>query len=78
MTENLHRYILILLITAERMQNLQEVRKELLKENCKDDKDDISKRKHGFEDISDKELNNLIVDDKHGIIYCYIPKVTQK
>ncbi|KAK1889727.1 Carbohydrate sulfotransferase 12 [Dissostichus eleginoides] len=30
--------------------------------------------KHRLEDVRDKELENLIVDDKHGIIYCYIPK----
>ncbi|XP_034424540.1 carbohydrate sulfotransferase 12-like isoform X3 [Hippoglossus hippoglossus] len=60
---------------AERMHNLQEMRKQLLKENCKHDKEATSKRKHGFEDISDSELKHLIVDDKHGIIYCYIPKV---
>ena len=69
-------YLLLHLITAERMHNLQEGRKQLLKENCKSDKEAISEGKQSFEDISDKELNNLIVDDKHGIIYCYIPKVT--
>ena len=69
-------YILLLLITAEKIHNLQEVRKQRLKENCKYDKEAMSEGKHSFEDISDSELNNLIVDDKHGIIYCYIPKVT--
>ncbi|XP_034424536.1 carbohydrate sulfotransferase 12-like isoform X2 [Hippoglossus hippoglossus] len=60
---------------AERMHNLQEVRKQLLKENCKYDKEATSEGKQSFEDISDSEMKHLIVDDKHGIIYCYIPKV---
>ncbi|XP_030628279.1 carbohydrate sulfotransferase 12-like [Chanos chanos] len=28
-----------------------------------------------FYDIPKHELENLIVDDRHGIIYCYVPKV---
>uniref|UniRef100_A0A3Q3FV72 Carbohydrate sulfotransferase n=1 Tax=Labrus bergylta TaxID=56723 RepID=A0A3Q3FV72_9LABR len=28
-----------------------------------------------FEDLRDAELQQLVVDDNHGIIYCYIPKV---
>ncbi|CAB1424578.1 unnamed protein product [Pleuronectes platessa] len=60
---------------AERMHNLQEGRKQLLKEICENDKEAISKGKRSLEDLSDSELENLVVDDKHGIIYCYIPKV---
>lgn len=68
-------YILILLITAERMRQLQELRKQLLKEICANNKEAFSGGKHSLEDISAKNLKNLIVDDTHGIIYCYIPKV---
>ncbi|XP_030017855.1 carbohydrate sulfotransferase 12-like [Sphaeramia orbicularis] len=53
----------------------QKMRKQLLKEMCDSDKDVSSKRRRSLEEISDKELKNFIVDDKHGIIYCFIPKV---
>ncbi|KAI4808657.1 hypothetical protein KUCAC02_000706 [Chaenocephalus aceratus] len=56
----------------ERIHETQEVRKQLLRETCAGDKETF---KHRFEDVRNKELANLIVDDKHGIIYCYIPKV---
>lgn len=39
------------------------------------DKEAISEGKHSLDYMSNKELENLIVDDNHGIIYCYIPKV---
>lgn len=53
------------------MHQLQELKKQLLREMCDGDKEG----KHSLDDLSDKELKNFIVDDKHGIIYCYIPKV---
>ncbi|KAK5893698.1 hypothetical protein CgunFtcFv8_006546 [Champsocephalus gunnari] len=56
----------------ERIHETQELRKQLLRETCAGDKETF---KHRLEDVRDKELANLIVDDKHGIIYCYIPKV---
>lgn len=42
---------------------------------CDGDKEAFSKGEHSLEDMSDEKLKNLIVDDNHGIIYCYIPKV---
>ncbi|KAK5848540.1 hypothetical protein PBY51_006145 [Eleginops maclovinus] len=56
----------------ERIHEMQEVRKQLMRDTCAGDKETF---KHRLEDISNKKLENLIVDDKHGIIYCYIPKV---
>ncbi|XP_037335452.2 carbohydrate sulfotransferase 12-like [Pungitius pungitius] len=58
---------------AERLRRRQELRKQLLRNMC--DQEEFSKGKHSLEDISDKQLEHLIVDDKHGIIYCYVPKV---
>ncbi|XP_051284462.1 carbohydrate sulfotransferase 12 [Dicentrarchus labrax] len=60
---------------AEKIHHLHELRKQLLREMCDGDKEAFSEGKRTVEDMSDKELENLIVDDKHGIIYCYIPKV---
>ncbi|KAG8006249.1 Carbohydrate sulfotransferase 12 [Nibea albiflora] len=59
---------------AERIHQRQELRKQSLREMC-GDKEAFSEGKHGLDDLSNKELENLIVDDNHGIIYCYIPKV---
>nr|XP_033962269.1 carbohydrate sulfotransferase 12-like [Pseudochaenichthys georgianus] len=56
----------------ERIHETQGLRKQLLRETCAGDKETF---KHRLEDVRDEELANLIVDDKHGIIYCYIPKV---
>uniref|UniRef100_A0A8D3DIN1 Carbohydrate sulfotransferase n=1 Tax=Scophthalmus maximus TaxID=52904 RepID=A0A8D3DIN1_SCOMX len=68
-------FLFILLITAERMHQVQEQRKQQLNEICSDDKEALSEGKRSVDDMSDKELENLLVDDTHGIIYCYIPKV---
>ncbi|KAG7241978.1 hypothetical protein INR49_024734, partial [Caranx melampygus] len=61
--------------TAERMQQLQELRKHLVKESCDADREALSEGKHSLDDLSDGDLKNLVVDDKHSLIYCYIPKV---
>ncbi|XP_073330808.1 carbohydrate sulfotransferase 12-like [Pagrus major] len=54
---------------------MQELRKQLLKEMCDGDKEAFSNGKRSLEDMSDYELKHFIVDENHGIIYCYIPKV---
>ncbi|XP_034073712.1 carbohydrate sulfotransferase 12-like isoform X2 [Gymnodraco acuticeps] len=59
-------------LTEERIHETQELRKQPLRETCAGDKETF---KHRLEDVRNNELANLIVDDKHGIIYCYIPKV---
>nr|XP_057924580.1 carbohydrate sulfotransferase 12-like [Doryrhamphus excisus] len=50
----------------------QELRKTILRDMCKEEKETFSKDKN-------KRINgilhNLLVDDKQGIIYCFIPKV---
>lgn len=57
------------------MHHMQELRKQLLNKICEGGKETFSEVKHSLEDVSQKELDNVIVDDTRGIIYCYIPKV---
>ncbi|XP_068569995.1 carbohydrate sulfotransferase 12-like [Cebidichthys violaceus] len=51
----------------------QELRKQQLRRQC--DGDGFAEEKRSLEDINARHLENLIVDDNYGVIYCYIPKV---
>lgn len=53
----------------------QEQRRQLLQEMCTNDSMAFPGKNRSFDDIPNKELDHLIVDDRHGIIYCYVPKV---
>lgn len=53
----------------------QEQRRRLLQEMCANDSVAFPGKNRSFDDIPNKELDHLIVDDRHGIIYCYVPKV---
>lgn len=53
----------------------QEQRRQLLQEMCTNDSIAFPGKNRSFDDIPNKELDHLIVDDRHGIIYCYVPKV---
>ncbi|XP_058249123.1 carbohydrate sulfotransferase 12-like [Hemibagrus wyckioides] len=54
----------------------QHSRKMLIYKQCIDNSNsDISGKWATFDDIPNVELSNLLVDDRHGIIYCYVPKV---
>ncbi|XP_058248720.1 carbohydrate sulfotransferase 12-like [Hemibagrus wyckioides] len=54
----------------------QHTRKMLIYKQCIDNSNsDISGKWATFDDIPHRELHNLLVDDRHGIIYCYVPKV---
>lgn len=54
---------------------MQEQRRRLLQEMCANDSVAFPGKNRSFDDIPNKELDHLIVDDRHGIIYCYVPKV---
>ncbi|XP_017283484.1 carbohydrate sulfotransferase 12 [Kryptolebias marmoratus] len=57
-----------------RLYQLQDLRKQLVQEQCQEHKK-ANLKGNSLEDLSQSKLKNFIVDDKHGIIYCYIPKV---
>ncbi|KAM3857802.1 carbohydrate sulfotransferase 12-like [Diretmus argenteus] len=56
----------------QQQQQQQEQRKRLLRETCGEA---FPGETRTLENMTKNELKHLIVDDKHGIIYCYIPKV---
>lgn len=56
----------------------QEQRRRLLQEMCANESVAFPGKNRSFDDIPNKELDHLIVDDRHGIIYCYVPKVCQR
>lgn len=55
----------------------QEARKKMITDVCSgNDNLEFPGRTRTFEQIPNRELDHLIVDDTHQIIYCYVPKVT--
>ncbi|KAI4883984.1 hypothetical protein NFI96_003365 [Prochilodus magdalenae] len=62
-------------IAIEKKQR-QDSRKQLIHDLCSSNSSlDFPGKNRTFDDIPNKELDHLIVDDRHGIIYCYVPKV---
>ncbi|XP_044203368.1 carbohydrate sulfotransferase 12-like isoform X2 [Thunnus albacares] len=54
----------------------QEARKQSIMDVCSGkDTMEFPGRTRAFEQIPNRELDHLIVDDTHQIIYCYVPKV---
>ncbi|XP_054460483.1 carbohydrate sulfotransferase 12-like [Anoplopoma fimbria] len=54
----------------------QEARKQRIVDVCSGkDAVEFPGRTRAFEQIPNRELDHLIVDDTHQIIYCYVPKV---
>ncbi|XP_027032963.2 carbohydrate sulfotransferase 12-like [Tachysurus fulvidraco] len=59
-----------------KLKHRQYSRKILLRKKCNANSNlDITGKWKSFDDIPNEELHNLLVDDRHGIIYCYVPKV---
>ncbi|XP_070617458.1 carbohydrate sulfotransferase 12 [Erythrolamprus reginae] len=54
---------------------LQTERRQMLRDWCANSSFSFPTKERTFDDIPNYELNHLIVDDRHGIIYCYVPKV---
>ncbi|XP_058013093.1 carbohydrate sulfotransferase 12 [Ahaetulla prasina] len=54
---------------------LQKERRQMLQDWCANSSFSFPTKERTFDDIPNYELNHLIVDDRHGIIYCYVPKV---
>lgn len=54
----------------------QEARKKRIDDVCSGKEDvEVPERTMPFSQIPNRELDHLIVDDTHQIIYCYVPKV---
>ncbi|XP_054574233.1 carbohydrate sulfotransferase 12 [Eptesicus fuscus] len=52
----------------------QAARRSLLRDFCANASFAFPAKERSFDDIPNYELNHLIVDDRHGVIYCYVPK----
>ncbi|KAM8765072.1 carbohydrate sulfotransferase 12 [Rhynchonycteris naso] len=53
----------------------QAERRGVLRDFCANASFVFPTKERSFDDIPNYELNHLIVDDRHGVIYCYVPKV---
>nr|XP_033769952.1 carbohydrate sulfotransferase 12-like [Geotrypetes seraphini] len=56
-------------------EKVQAERKRTLHQFCANSSFSFPWKERSFEDIPNRELDHLIVDDRHGVIYCYVPKV---
>ncbi|KAM8961478.1 carbohydrate sulfotransferase 12 [Pelodytes ibericus] len=56
-------------------EEIQEERKMNLRSFCANSSFHYPTKARSFDDIPNRELDHLIVDDRHGVIYCYVPKV---
>ncbi|XP_068611922.1 carbohydrate sulfotransferase 12-like [Brachionichthys hirsutus] len=60
---------------TEIIHQLQEQRKQHLREMCESVKEEFPEWKRSAEAMSNGELHHILVNDNHGVLYCYIPKV---
>ncbi|XP_061815243.1 carbohydrate sulfotransferase 12-like isoform X1 [Nerophis lumbriciformis] len=61
--------------TAGRMVQEQELRKTKLRDACREDIEAFAKDKTSSDKLIKQMLSQLLVDDEHGVIYCFVPKV---
>ncbi|XP_056305665.1 carbohydrate sulfotransferase 12 isoform X2 [Danio aesculapii] len=62
--------------SSKNLKLRQARRKRIIKELCSANSSLIFPGKfRTFDQIPSKELDHLIVDDRHGVIYCFVPKV---
>ncbi|XP_063062078.1 carbohydrate sulfotransferase 12-like [Engraulis encrasicolus] len=59
---------------SQNLKQRQKERKETLRSVCSANSTFPGKNRK-FDDIPDNELKHFIVDDRHKIIYCFVPKV---
>ncbi|XP_018410947.1 PREDICTED: carbohydrate sulfotransferase 12 [Nanorana parkeri] len=60
---------------AQDQELVQQERNFILHRFCDNSSFNFPTKSREFDDIPNKELDHLIVDDRHGVIYCYVPKV---
>ncbi|KAL1282670.1 hypothetical protein QQF64_001473 [Cirrhinus molitorella] len=54
----------------------QEHRRRIIRELCSANSSlNFTEKSITYDQIPNKDLNHLIVDDHHGVIYCFVPKV---
>ncbi|XP_077396232.1 carbohydrate sulfotransferase 12-like [Festucalex cinctus] len=71
-----HEWKIHLTPVAEDLRQRQENRKRLLQDVCANDSLSFPGKKRSFDDIPDNQLDHLLFDERHGIVYCFIPKVS--
>ncbi|XP_076872256.1 carbohydrate sulfotransferase 12-like [Brachyhypopomus gauderio] len=57
------------------LEHRQYARKKLINDLCNNNGTIRFLKEKTLDDIPSDLLSNLVVDDRHGIIYCYVPKV---
>lgn len=57
--------------SLELTQSLNLARQELIQEKCA-----RLNLKWGLDDLPPNQLEHILVDDEHKLLYCYVPKVS--
>lgn len=56
--------------SLELTQSLNLARQELIQETCR-----RFPPKFGLDDLPQSQLEHLLIDEEHKLLYCYVPKV---
>lgn len=57
--------------SLELTQSLNLARQELIAEKCR-----RSPPRYTLEDLSPSQLEHILIDEEHKLLYCYVPKVS--